>query len=75
MKQITFNPNNESYYSEDFIKGFECGAQRQFEADKANKPQTDCTTCEHYNDVGDWCKTCGMSHYTPRMKGADDDEI
>ncbi len=38
MKQITFNPNNEPYYSEDFIKGFKCGAERQFEADKADIP-------------------------------------
>lgn len=39
MKQITINPNNEPYYSEDFIKGFKCGAQRQFEADKAVRLQ------------------------------------
>lgn len=39
----------------------------------ADRPRDDCTTCEHYNDVGDWCKTCGVSHYTPRMKGADDE--
>lgn len=39
MKQITINPNNEPYYSEDFIKGFKCGAERQFEADKADRPQ------------------------------------
>ena len=39
----------------------------------ADRPQDDCSTCEHYNDVGDWCKTCGVSHYTPRMKGADDE--
>ena len=39
MKLITINSNNEPYYSEDFIKGFKCGAQRQFEADKADRPQ------------------------------------
>ena len=39
MKQITFNPNNEPYYSEDFIKGFKCGAERQLEADKADIPR------------------------------------
>ena len=38
MKQLTINSNNRQYYSEDFIKGFECGTQRQFEADKANIP-------------------------------------
>lgn len=45
-----------------------------YERGKADRPQDDCSTCEHYNDVGDWCKTCGMSHYTPRMKGADDED-
>lgn len=38
MKQLTINPNNRQYYSEDFIKGFECGTQRQLEADKADIP-------------------------------------
>ena len=36
MKQLTINPNNEPYYSDDFIKGFKCGAQRQLEADRAS---------------------------------------
>ena len=39
MKLITINPSNEPYYSEDFIRGFKCGAQRQFEADSADRPQ------------------------------------
>ena len=34
MKQIKVNPSNKQYYSDDFIKGFECGAKAQFEADK-----------------------------------------
>ena len=34
MKQIEINPSNKPYYSEDFIKGFECGTKTQFEADK-----------------------------------------
>ena len=38
MKPIKINPSNEPYYSEDFIKGFKCGAERQFEADKADIP-------------------------------------
>ena len=33
MKLIKVNPNNTAYYSDEFIKGFECGAKRQFEAD------------------------------------------
>lgn len=37
MKQIKVNPNNEKYYSSEFIKGFNCGAQRQFEVDMADR--------------------------------------
>ena len=36
MRLITINPSNEPYYSDDFIKGFKCGAQRQLEADRAS---------------------------------------
>ena len=36
MKPIKINPSNEPYYSDDFIKGFKCGAQRQLEADRAS---------------------------------------
>lgn len=35
MEKLKFNPSNKKYYSEDFIKGFECGVERQFEKDKA----------------------------------------
>ena len=51
MKHITINPNNEPYYSEDFIKGFKCGAQRQFEADKADRPQGKWINGHHINGV------------------------
>ena len=34
MKQIKVNPSNKPYYSDDFIKGFECGTKTQFDADK-----------------------------------------
>ena len=57
MKQITINPNNEPYYSEDFIKGFKCGAQRQFEADKsdADRPQGEW---RKHDDERDYCSRC-----------------
>ena len=45
MKQLKINPSNEPYYSEDFIKGFKCGAERQFEADKADRPQGEWIPC------------------------------
>ena len=35
MNKLKFNPSNKKYYSEEFIKGFECGVERQFEKDKA----------------------------------------
>lgn len=35
MNKLTINPNNRKYYSKDFIKGFECGVERQYEKDKA----------------------------------------
>lgn len=35
MTKLKFNPDNKKYYSEEFIKGFECGVERQFEADKS----------------------------------------
>ena len=39
MELIKINSNNRPYYSDDFIKGFECGAKRQFEADKKARPK------------------------------------
>ena len=33
IEQITVNPINEALFSADFIKGFRCGAKRQFQAD------------------------------------------
>ena len=38
MKPITTNPNNKRFFSDDFLEGFKYGAQRQYEADKAECP-------------------------------------
>ena len=88
MKQITFNPNNEPYYSEDFIKGFKCGAERQFEADKADRPQgywtktdvatyrcSECGKVQIADDVNElnFCCCCGSRNKVRRLKGADDE--
>ena len=66
MKLITINSNNEPYYSEDFIKGFKCGAQRQFEADKADRPQGEWEIEYHgngWNDYWDYiCSNCGKKY-------------
>lgn len=37
MNQIKINPSNKPYYSEDFIKGFECGTKTQFDADRTDR--------------------------------------
>ena len=85
MKQIAINPNNEPYYSEDFIKGFKCGAERQFEADKSDADRPQGEWIEMYrNGFGNMicmCSKCNFhatkSNYCPncgaRMKGADDE--
>ena len=77
MEQITFNPNNEPYYSEDFIKGFKCGAERQFEADKsdANRLLAEWEEQSVFNNEDDtpiipeWqsarCSLCHKYHTTP----------
>lgn len=33
MEKLKFNLNNKKYYSNEFIKGFECGVERQFNID------------------------------------------
>jgi hypothetical protein len=38
MKLIKVNPNNKQYYSKEFIRGFNLGAERQYEADIADIP-------------------------------------
>ena len=56
MKQLTINPNNRRFYSEDFIKGFECGTQRQLEVDKADIPTwTPCS--EKLPEESEWIGT------------------
>ena len=39
VELIKINSNNRPYYSDDFIKGFECGAKRQLESDKKARPK------------------------------------
>ena len=89
MRLITINPNNEPYYSEDFIKGFKCGAQRQFEADKsdADRPQGEWkrVSADKYVQHAYHfyrCSKCGYDHigktnYCPncgsKMRGEHDD--
>lgn len=66
MRQLTINPNNRQYYSEDFIKGFNCGAERQFEADKADRPQGEWITEYNGNGWNDYwnytCSNCGKKY-------------
>ena len=87
MKQLKINLSNEPYYSEDFIKGFKCGAERQFEADKADRPQGEWIYRREFVEdtpfTGYRCSNCnywqgmGAWNFCPhcgcRMKGADDE--
>lgn len=89
MRQLTINPDNRQYYSEDFIKGFNCGAHRQFEADKSDADRRQGEWKRRLVDNGfnaDWvCSECGYRvktdfvsfnfcpHCGARMKGADDE--
>lgn len=57
MEKLKFNPNNKKYFSDDFIKGFECGTERQFNADTEDKTAEWIKNNyrEHY------CSKCGIS--------------
>ena len=86
MKRLTINPSNKPYYSEDFIKGFEYGTQRQLEADLADRPRGKWID-RHGNKVpmtehSAFCSNCGewseyltnyCGHCGADMKGADDE--
>ena len=55
MKPIKVNPNNEQYYSKEFVRGFNLGAQRQLEADKADRPQGEWIK---HDEERDYCSRC-----------------
>ena len=73
MEKLKFNPNNKKYYSEDFIKGFECGVERQYEKDKAELTTTvrekwiaqDIHNC--HTDFK--CSECGYIHNFTHLYG------
>lgn len=72
MEKLKFNPSNKKYYSEEFIKGFECGVERQFNADIEEKTAEwiDLGFKEElYGEFGK-CSNCGVetllgSNYCP----------
>lgn len=79
MEKLKFNPSNKKYYSEEFIKGFECGVERQFNADmkentaewitkwdeEEREERHYCTNCNDYQLFQTkFCPNCGA-----RMKG------
>ena len=80
--KLEINPNNRKYYSEEFIKGFECGVERQFNADMAEKTAEWIDLGfkeEEYGEFGK-CSNCGVEtllgfNYCPncgiRMKGVE----
>lgn len=62
MEKLKFNPSNKKYYSEEFIKGFECGAERQFKADSRENTaewRTYFKEKDHiYHDFLWYCSNC-----------------
>ncbi len=71
MNVIKFNHSNEKYYSNEFIRGFEVGAVRQFELDSAQKKGEwidtgsgqECSCCHEiqygYDNHRNYCANCG----------------
>lgn len=70
MEKLKFNPSNKKYYSEEFIKGFECGVERQYEVDiKEQEPceyaisrqavlaiaGDSCLDLNNYEDTREFC--------------------
>lgn len=68
MEKLKFNPDNKKYYSEEFIKGFECGVERQFEKDKA-EIQPIVLGKWIYKDFNWYCSNCNQRVSTPGYVG------
>ena len=69
MKLVKINPNNMSYYSRDFIKGFECGVSRQLKSDKADILKGRWVSineyCEHIkSEIGEMYTPSGIDNYS-----------
>lgn len=60
MEKLKFNPDNKKYYSKDFIKGFECGVERQFNSDmKESIGKWEWVQYESLPDFGNYhCSKC-----------------
>lgn len=70
MKQIEINPSNKPYYSEDFIKGFECGTKTQFEADNKALEQIPIRNVGKWiYDKTIWNWRCSVCNETPKTLG------
>lgn len=60
MEKVKINPNNFKYYSDSFIMGFECGVNKQYEADMKSLSEhgkgkwiegVQCSECDWINEV------------------------
>ena len=80
MPKIKFNEANRKYYSDDFIKGFEVGVDRQYKADQKTghwiyNPKTDLSNCNNcgfecmHDELGrietNFCPNCGAMMIEP----------
>lgn len=50
MNRLEINPNNEKYYSKEFIQGFKCGTKSQFDADAKVLEQVRAEIEEHTDE-------------------------
>ena len=83
MSKLKLNPNNKKYYSEDFVKGFECGVERQYAEDmKENTAEWihvrdvlgdyfRCSNCHNCKNIPtNFCDHCGYKMSVRKeMKG------
>ena len=67
MNKLHFNEKNKPYYSEGFIKGFECGVERQFNADQQEfNDALEKAKKEPHTVHGEWLYFDGaMENYEP----------
>lgn len=63
MKQIKVNPNNEQFYSKEFIRGFNLGAERQYEADRPKGKWIE--ESDNHGHSSYFCSRCGTQEGEP----------
>lgn len=71
MELVKIAEQNKKYFSEDFIKGFNTGASRQYQHDTAEKTGRWIEQDDEYNDIIYQCSVCGEEFVTIEGTPAD----